>query len=83
MPAETVEQLTLLDQLRRKREEGVNALAALIDQRTEERTAFETRTAAKDDKDKPTDEERSTFAAAEEAFEADFTKREADIRSLD
>jgi HK97 family phage major capsid protein len=79
MPADTVEQLTLLDKLRRKRDDNLNALGALIDKRTEERSTFEQR---KDD-DKPTDEQRSTFAAAEEAFGEEFARQDAEIKTLD
>lgn len=78
MPADTVEQLTLLDQLRRKRDDNLNALGALIDKRIEERSAFEQR---KDD-DALTDEQRSTFAAVEEAFGEDLAGREADLKTL-
>lgn len=81
MPVDPVEQLTLLDKLRRKRDEQINALAAIVDKRAEERAAFEKR--EDDDDDKPTDEQRSTFAAAERAFGGDFAARDAEIRVLD
>jgi HK97 family phage major capsid protein len=76
---ETVEQLTLLEKLQRARVESINALAALVDKRTEDRDAFEKRTGD----DKPTDEQRATFAAAEEAFGEDFARKDAEIKSLD
>jgi hypothetical protein len=79
MPADTVEQLTLLERLQRARVESINALAALVDKRTEDRDAFEKRTGD----DKPTDEQRGVFAAAEEAFGEDFARRDAEIKSLD
>lgn len=79
---ETVEELTLLQQLRAKRSDDINALATLIEARSTDRTAFEARSAEASE-NKPTDEERSAFQAAEEAFEKDFTKREADIKHLD
>jgi hypothetical protein len=81
MPEETVEQLTLLQKLQRARDERVNALATLVDKRTEAREAFETRAQSADDK--PTDEQRGAFAAAEEAFDQEFRVSEAEIRTLD
>lgn len=77
---DTVEDLTLLQQLRNKRSEYVNALATLIEGRQSERDTFEAR--GKDEQ-KPTDEERSAFQAAEAAFTAEFDQREASIKELD
>jgi HK97 family phage major capsid protein len=77
----TVEDLTILQQLRAKRTDELNALGALIEARSTERDAFEARS-AETSESKPSDEERSAFAVAEEAFEADFTKREDAIKHL-
>ena len=79
MPPDTVEQLTLLQQLQNKRDEGVNALGTLVDRRTEARTEFEQRSNG----DEPTDEQRGVFTAAEEEFEREFNRRDAEIRTLD
>ena len=76
MPPDTVEQLTLLQQLQNKRDEGVNALGTLVDRRTEARTEFEQRSNG----DEPTDEQRGVFTAAEEEFEREFNRRDAEIR---
>ncbi len=80
MPAETVEELTLLDKLRRKQDDAVNALAALVDARGEDRDAFEARAASTDDK--PSEEEQRTYAAAEEAFNVDFRAKRKDVTAL-
>lgn len=79
--ADEDEDLTLLDKLRRKHSDAVNALAALVDTRGEERDAFEQRTASQDDK--PSDEEQRTYAAAEEAFNDDFKAKRSAITALD
>jgi HK97 family phage major capsid protein len=77
---ETLEDLTLLQQLRAKRSDEINALSALIESRQEQRNTFDER--EKSD-DKPDDEARSGFAASEAAFVADFDQREAAIKELD
>lgn len=78
---DTVESLTLLQQLEARRDEDVNALAGLVDKRSEERTAFEKRETSADAK--PSEEERSAFVVAEEEFGKEFDRRESEIKVLD
>lgn len=78
--AESVASLTLLEELRQKYTEDVNALATFVEQRGEKRDAFEAREQSEDVK--PSDEDRSAFAVDEEAFSAEFDKREAAVKVL-
>src|SRR5581483_4071025 len=71
---------TPVEALRAKQVEEVNALATLVDQREEARAAFNERESSDN---KPSDEERSAFAAAEEAFNAEFDRREKSIEKYD
>lgn len=74
--ADTIEELTLLDQLRALRKEKYDAQAAAINARNAERSAFEQRA------DK-SEEDEAAFDAAEAAFDAEFDKNEAAIKGLD
>jgi hypothetical protein len=66
----------LVEQLRDKRSKLVDETGQLVEAREQERTEFEARTDA-------TDEDRSTFAAAEQAFSDQFNERERQIKDLD
>jgi hypothetical protein len=78
---ETVEDLTLLERLRRSRAALVNEASTLTEQRIAERAPFEKRVADSDES--ITDEERSAFAAAEESFSERFAGFESQIGELD
>jgi hypothetical protein len=85
-----VEKLTLLQQLRAKRDKQINALGTLIEERTSAREDFEKRSGVFTALSSPTDDEktthteaRSAFTVAEEAFGVDFAEREAEIKHLD
>lgn len=78
---DTIESLTLLEQLRAKRTEDLNASAAFVEERQSKRDAFQAREGSEDAK--PTDEERSAFVVDEEEFGKEFDRREAELKSLD
>lgn len=79
--SDTVESLTLLQQLEARRDELVNELAAMVEKRTEAREAFEKR--EQSDSAKPSDEERSAFAVEEEEFGKAFRRADAEVNTLD
>jgi HK97 family phage major capsid protein len=72
----TEDERPLVEQLRDKRSRLLDETAQLVETREQERTEFEARTDA-------TDEDRSTFAAAEQAFNDQFNERERQIKDLD
>jgi len=72
---------TLLEQLTEQRKAKLDELGSLIENRNKERDEFEAREASSDDK--PSEEDRSAFDKAEEAYEADKAARKADIEKLD
>jgi HK97 family phage major capsid protein len=80
MSAIADEQRTLLDELREKRSTLLDEAKPLIEARETERAAFEAREA--NDKEQPSEEERSAFNDAEAQFKADLGKRKLRIEQL-
>jgi hypothetical protein len=78
--SDTVESLTLLAKLEARRNEEIDALAALVDKREGERSAFEKREASEDAE--PSDEERAAFVVADEEFGKEFDRREREAELL-
>ena len=90
MATHTIEDLTLLDQLRALRKEKLDSLSELVTSRVAPRKAFEERSAAFEKRSDATDDEKAvekaaqdTFDAAERAHDIEFDKRETEIAGLD
>ena len=88
--AETIEQVTLLDQMRSLRKEKVDALAELVTSREAPRAEHNKRHEAFEKRSDASDEEKAVEKAAEDAFDAAerahdsaFEKLEAEVKTLD
>lgn len=79
MPTDT--DLSLLEQLREKRDKKVAKWTELVEARVTERAKFEERLASKDNK--PTEDEIKTYRDAENVFGEDSERRNKEIRDLD
>lgn len=70
----------LIEQLHEKRTTLIDEAGEAVEQRKTERQEFEAR---EQSDNKPTDEERTAFAEAEESFNEDFQRRQGEIATLD
>jgi hypothetical protein len=73
----------VIEQLRDQRTKLLEEAEAAITKREQEREAFDTRANSAKDDEKPSDEERTAHATAEETFNEDFQKRTKAIKTLD
>jgi HK97 family phage major capsid protein len=74
---------SLLQKMLDRRAELAGEVDPLIEEREKEHAEFEAREAAEKDEDKPTDEERTVFIEAEEAFNKRVQANLKEIKSLD
>jgi len=83
MPPTKTEEKPLLEKLYDQRQARVDEWSSRVNEFETERATFEERAASEDAKAQPTDDERSAFIAAKEAFKADNDLREAELKEFD
>lgn len=81
--AEDPDERTVLDRLTDQRDALLTELQSQIEQRQTQRAEFETRTAAEDEEQRPSEEQRTEFAASEQSFSEQIAERMAEVRVLD